>query len=357
MRILTITIVALVALVAVGCGGGEQATAPSPAKRADAAATRFLDTYVAQNGRVVRRDQGNDTVSEGQAYAMLVAAATGDRARFERVWSWTKSNLQRPDGLLSYRWDKGRVADPEPATDADLDAARALLLGAERFGRPAYRAEALRLADSILQVETTTVHGRRVLVAGPWGRSPVTVNPSYFAPRAYQALAAATRDPRWTQIARSSRRLLTRLTTPDRLPSDWARVNAKGRVRATGPPSELSQMPKYGFDAIRVPARLAESCEPQDRALAARMWPVLQKAGAGRVVELTVDGDPVSAARNGASLASAAAAADAAGDDSGAESLLEQAEAQDRRQPTYYGAAWIAMTRLGLDGDRLGGCD
>ena len=249
------------------------------------------------------------------------------------------------------------MADPQPASDADLDAARALLLGAERFGRPALPRGGAAPGRGILQVETTTVDGRRCSSPVRGRRSPVTVNPSYFAPRAYQAIAAATRDPRWTQLAHDSRRLLTQLTTPDRLPSDWARVNAKGRVRATGPPSALSQMPKYGFDAIRVPARLAESCEPKDRALAARLWPVLEKAGAGRAVELTVDGDPVSAARNGASLASAAAAAHAAGDNSAAESLLEQAEAQDRRQPTYYGSAWIALSRLGLDGDRLGGCD
>jgi hypothetical protein len=84
---------------------------------------------------------------------------------------------------------------------------------------------------------------------------------------------------------------------------------------------------------------------------------VLEKAGAGRLVELTVDGDPVSAARNGASLASAAAAAHAAGEDRAADGLLAEADAQDRRQPTYYGSAWIALTRLSLDGDRLGGCD
>jgi len=356
MKTLSITLLAIVAIVAAGCGGDDRSTPPTPAQQADAAADRFLERYVAPNGRVLRRDQGGDTVSEGQAYAMLIAAATHDRKRFDRVWSWTRSNLQRPDGLLSYRWQKGSVADPEPATDADLDASRALLLAADRFHRPEYRSDALRIANRILEQETVAVGNRRVLVAGPWGRSPVTINPSYFAPRAYQAIAAATDNPRWHSIAHGSRTLLTELTTPDRLPSDWARVNAKGRARASGPPADRSQMPRYGFDAIRVPARLAESCEPKDRALAARMWPLLQNAGAGRAVELTVDGDPVSEARNGASLAAAAAAAHAAGDDRAVESLLAQAEAQDRRQPTYYGSAWIALTRLWLDGGRLGGC-
>ncbi len=42
----------------------------------------FLTGYVRENGRVVRTDQGGDTVSEGQAYAMLVAVALGDADNF-----------------------------------------------------------------------------------------------------------------------------------------------------------------------------------------------------------------------------------------------------------------------------------
>jgi endoglucanase len=33
----------------------------------------FLDHYVEGDGRVVRRDEGGDVVSEGQAYGMLIA--------------------------------------------------------------------------------------------------------------------------------------------------------------------------------------------------------------------------------------------------------------------------------------------
>jgi endoglucanase len=64
-------------------------------------AERFLSRYVTADGRVVRREQGGDTVSEGQAYAMLLTAASGDRDRFRRVWRWTRAHLQRRDGLLS----------------------------------------------------------------------------------------------------------------------------------------------------------------------------------------------------------------------------------------------------------------
>src|SRR5436190_12716757 len=97
------------------------------------AGDKFLDDYVERDGRVVRRDEGGDVVSEGQAYAMLIAVAIGDEKRFRAVWSWTKNNLRRPDGLLSWRWFDGKVTDVNTAADADLDAARALALAGRRF--------------------------------------------------------------------------------------------------------------------------------------------------------------------------------------------------------------------------------
>ena len=46
----------------------------SPSRASDArAADRFLAGYVTGDGRVIRRDQGGDIVSEGQAYGMLIA--------------------------------------------------------------------------------------------------------------------------------------------------------------------------------------------------------------------------------------------------------------------------------------------
>src|SRR6266545_2779995 len=118
---------------------------PSAEELARVAADRFLDHYMEPDGRVVRRDQGGDTVSEGQAYAMLITVATGDRARFARVWTWTAQHLQRPDGLLSWHWADGHVVDPEAAADADLDAARALVFAAERFDEPSYLDQAQRI--------------------------------------------------------------------------------------------------------------------------------------------------------------------------------------------------------------------
>ena len=84
----------------------------------------------------------------------------------------------RPDGLISFLWRDGHVEDPEAASDADVDAARALLAAACRFDRPDLREEALALGEAILQQETADVPGRprarrRALGAqGPDHRQP-----------------------------------------------------------------------------------------------------------------------------------------------------------------------------------------
>jgi endo-1,4-beta-D-glucanase Y len=316
---------------------------PSPEDAARSAAEGFLERYVADDGRAVRHDEGGDTVSEGQAYALLLAAATGDEERFEQVWSWTRAHLRRPDGMLAWRWAGGRVADRQPAADADLDAARALIVAARRFGEPRYRAEGRALGEAIERHSTTQVGGRTVLVAGPWARAGAFAAPSYWSPRAFAALGM--RD-----LEASSRRLTLRLTEAG-LPPDWAQVHDWGVVPA-GPPG--GGEPGYSYDAVRTPVRLAESCDPADHRLAARAWPRLRtRPGAP---ERALDGTPRSTIEHPSALAGAAAAAHAAGDRAAAARLLDRAGELDEHHPSYYGAAWVALTRTMLHTDELGSC-
>ena len=138
---------------------------------------------------------------------MLLAAAIGDRRRFDAIWRWTKDNIRRPDGLLSFLWRDGHVVDSQAASDADLDATRALLVAACRFHRPSLRQEALALGNAIMRIEvgSASFQGAPVLTAGPWAITPppVTVNPSYFSPASFAALRAASKDPRWGGLATS----------------------------------------------------------------------------------------------------------------------------------------------------------
>jgi endo-1,4-beta-D-glucanase Y len=314
-----------------------------PAGCGDRQAEGFLDRYVRDDGRVVRTDQGGDTVSEGQSYALLLSVAHGDAERFARVWKWTRDNLQRPDGLLAWRWKDGRVVDDEPAADADLDTARALALAADRFGEPRYRAAGQELVRAIVRGETAWAADRTVMVAGPWARGKAVVNPSYWSPAAFAQLG-------FPKVAESSRRLTERLVE-NGLPPDWARVESYG-IAPSGPPS--GGEPVYSYDAVRTPVRLAESCDPADRELAARMWPKLRESpGAAR---RSLDGTPLTEEEHPAALVGAAAAAQAAGDRAAAGELLGRAADLDGEHPTYYGSAWVELGRAMLQDRGLGRC-
>ena len=349
-RLLVAPVVVAIAAVAVAVVSTRGPDGPAEAR--DAAA-RFLDRYVEHDGRVVRHDQGGDTVSEGQAYAMLIAAGTGDERRFDRVWEWTRKRLRRSDGLLAWRWADGRVAGQQPAADADLDAARALLVAARRFDRADLRRDGLALGRAIAAHEVLPRGDGPVLVAGPWARGPRMINPSYLSPRAFSELDRAGRSPVWGQLERSSLRLLGGLTRRSpHLAPDWARLQGGGAA-PSGPPGEPGE-PVHGFDAVRVPLRLAESCDRGARRLAARAWPALRGDRVAAVRGL--DGSPRADHEHPASLAGAAAAARAAGDDEASAELLDRAAELDRERPSYYGAALTALARVSLDTDGLGSC-
>jgi endoglucanase len=339
--------------------------------RAYDAGRRFLQTYVARDGRVVRHDEGGDTVSEGQAYGMLIAVALDDEDTFRRIWWWTRTHLQRGDGLLSHRWAEGSVSDPQPAADADLDTAHALMLAAERFDDPVLSDDAQRIARGILAEETarvrtaasdaeangaqTTADDALVLVAGPWahpraGRTrQLIVNPSYFSQPAFAALEAATTNHAWTMLDRSSYDLLRALTEDGSLPPDWAAAETSGRIRPIGAPNAPKTRPLHGLDAARVTVRAAMSCKPAWRQLAASAAQIYPPAD-DLPLRLTLDGRPASDDRHPLMLIASAAAAHAAGDTPASTTqLLDDAEQLERRHPSYYGAAWVALGRLWLD--------
>jgi endoglucanase len=361
--------VAVVVPVALGMLGAKGlASHPSLSQKAHDAAESFFSRYVQADGRVSRTDQGGDTVSEGQAYAMLLAVALDDRSSFDRVWTWTRENLQRDDGLLAYHWSNGHVDSSAPATDADLDAARALVLAGKRFESDAYKSEGVRIGEAVLSDETSEVSGLPVLAAGPWAQSSTpTVNPSYFSPRAYADLASAHNDARWDDLAGTSRTVETALSGSG-LPPDWAQVDALvpsgGQASAqaqaiqapsgAAPSESNSSSPTSGLDAVRVAVRSAESCIPADRRIAARFWPLYRRHPGSATYNL--DGTPEGGQTHPASYIAAAAAAKADGDDKAAEEMLDRAQDADSSQPTYYGAAWVALGRVMLTSSALGAC-
>jgi endoglucanase len=336
---------------------GASSAAISHATRA--AATSFLGRYAEPDGRIARLDQGGDTVSAGQAQAMLVSVALGESGPFARVWSWTQRHLQLRSGLFASRWQAGRVVDSEPASDADLDASRALLIAAQRFHAAGYRRAGLRIAHAVLAQETVMRGRIRVLVAGPWARTRGIVDPGYWAPRTLAQLQVATGDRRFGQLEAGVIRLAAALTAAaPHLPSDWAAVSGSGSIHPiAAPPGRPPAPPQYSLDAARLPIRFAEACGAAARRVSASVWPFFASQGTSHIgAAYTLNGAVKNRDQTAVTLVAAAAAAQSAGQAQARDALLAQAQSINSRFPTYYGAAWIALARVELSSSALGGC-
>lgn len=220
--------------------------------------------FIQQDGRVQRPQNGGDTVSEGQAYALLIASLLDDRKTFDRVLDWTERHLSRKgrtgDHLLAWHWEPGKgVTDWNSASDADLDYALALITASARWRDERYAQKARLILSDLLNLETEMVNGRRYLLPGSWrkGRDSYIINPSYSSPAHFRIFFACTGDPRWNDLIEGSYHLIETVSKGFAgvpgvgLVPDWLLLTADGALmRAEG----FSD--RFSWDAIRTPWRL-----------------------------------------------------------------------------------------------------
>jgi endoglucanase len=307
----------------------------------------------------VRLDQGGDTVSEGQAYGMLLAEATGKDTEFATIWNWTRKHLQLSNGLFAYHANAaGQVIGQQPASDADLLTAWALL----RYSGPGaagMHADGRRVASAILAHEVTSgPGGMPVLTAGPWATGrPATLDPSYWSLPAMQGLASLTGDQTWQRMATGAVTMTQTMTNDGHtLPPDWAALTASGTLQPEPAPGGAQPQTQYGPDAQRTVAWFAASCDPAARSLAASWWPLLRPASHADALALQPNGNVLSGEPAVLPLVASAAAAKAASDGSATGQLLQRAAAQQRTTPTYYGGAWDALGQALLSSSTLSSC-
>jgi endoglucanase len=325
------------------------ATAVSPSTRA--AADRFLARYVTSDGRVIRHDQGGDIVSEGQAYAMLIAEVAQRPALVRTIWSWTAAHLGNSDGLFaSHATGSGQIEDPHSATDADILIAFALLryAGADQS---TLRREGRRVAGAVLAQESVTLpDGAPLPVAGPWAKPAGMVDPSYLMPSVFAALAGLTGDDRWNRAAAAAVAVVGELTYGGRLlPPDWARLVGSRLLPIPKPGGGAGV--QYGFDAARLPIWFATACSAGARHIARGWWlNVLSMEGRAGPQALSLRGAAINPAPSPLPLIAGSAGAAAADDEPAARALSSRATLLAREDPTYYGDAWVALGPALLEG-------
>ena len=236
------------------------------------------DTYKSQfilsNGRIIDPSQDNVTTSEAQSYAMLRAVWVDDKTTFDKVYSFTKTQMKRPkDHLFGWRYNKlanGQYGltpngGDNSAADADSDIAYALLLASKRWNDPKYQSDALPIIKDLWKYETASVSGgKRYLIAGNWAQDPqkLVINVSYFAPYEWRAFAKIDTQDNWQSLVDPAYQLLTDSgTVPlDKakgvgLPPDWLAIDRKTTEITAANLDNLKTT--YSFDAMRTPWRIA----------------------------------------------------------------------------------------------------
>ncbi len=235
----------------------------------------YKQAFISSDGRVIRPKE-NDTVSEGQAYAMLRAVWMDDQQTFERCRKWTEQNLSRKtlagDSLLAWNWKEGSIIDEMPASDADIDYALALILASRRWRdqqdlSALYQGSAEAILSDILKLETfRTKTGR--LYLSPWilqKREDVALypqNPSYYSPAHFRIFAKVSGDKRWLELIDTTYHLISSLGSSFDgeegvgLIPDWCGVDDNDALHVL--PGKNSG---WGWEAVRIPFRLVLDAE------------------------------------------------------------------------------------------------
>jgi endo-1,4-beta-D-glucanase Y len=185
-------------------------------------------------------------VSEGIGYGMLLAVNTNDQDAFDKLWAYYSAHTNA-NGVMDWNTEPcGDAWEFNGASDAELDAAMALIQADARWG--GYAADATNLITIIRDFETETCSGRIVLKAGDaWGACD-RINPSYFAPGYYRAFAQFVPDQaqHWNDMVVDTYELYDIMQTRmSGLYPDW--VNSDGSDNGG----------QYWWEACRVPWRVA----------------------------------------------------------------------------------------------------
>jgi 4-amino-4-deoxy-L-arabinose transferase-like glycosyltransferase len=149
--------------------------------------------------------------AQHQAAAMLRAVWTADRSGFAQTWQWTKAHLLTESGVLASTWQGGAVADPRSSSDADTDAALALLLASKRWDDPELEAAGREMVRAIWRAEVATAAGTPYLTAGTWATQGqvLGVRLSHLAPYAYHVFQEVDPEHDWLSLVASSYKALS----------------------------------------------------------------------------------------------------------------------------------------------------
>ncbi len=219
----------------------------------------YKKNFISEDGRVIDFQNNSITHSEAQGYGMLLSVLFDDKETFEKLWNWTKFNLQKRkgDNLLSWSWgkhisDKWTVLDYNNATDGDTLVAYALCLAGEKWRKEEFINEAKAIINDIKEFLIIKRDIYQYLLPGYFGfqkGESLILNPSYYILPAYKAFASVSDKDFWENFYSESIKFLEKVSFGQYgLPADWIVIQNKNIITL---PDDRENI--FGFEAIRIP--------------------------------------------------------------------------------------------------------
>ena len=221
----------------------------------------YKKNFISPQGRVIDNGNGGVTHSEGQGYGMLIAEAYGDRPTFDKIWNWTKENLQarQDDKLISWLWKPGQdgggsVADANNASDAEILVAWALLRASKHWEDYAYQQAAAEILVELRRMAVKDTPQGPVLLPGADGffkDDGIILNPSYYIFPAFGTFSKSFPGSGWEALSKTGLKMVGEARFGRwSLTPDWVLSAETFSMNAPFPPD-------FGYNAIRIPLQLA----------------------------------------------------------------------------------------------------
>ena len=213
--------------------------------------------------------KNHDARTEGLSYGMMVAVQLNKKDVFDRLWRWTKKNMQHQGGSRDayFAWSiepkSGKHNSEGSASDGELYFITDLLFASNRWGNNTginYYAEARRILDAMWSKDGTdgvmnilnTEHKQITFTPDKFGYR--FTDPSYHVPAFFEIWAEYAKDGKeqfYRDCADSARAFLRRACHPvTGLNTDMAEFS--------GIPSKSFWIPNaFRYDSWRVPMNIA----------------------------------------------------------------------------------------------------
>ena len=202
--------------------------------------------YDASQGWVLAPEGTCSTVSEAIAYGMLISVYMDDQDVFNKLYGTWKSNGGNGAGM---NWRVGCQGGSGSASDADFDAALALVMASKQWGG-SYLTDAKTI---ISWIATNDINGNKIKPGNQWNDA---FNPSYATTANFQLFQDVAGGSWNSVISQAYTDLNACANSTTGLVPDWCDWNTH-KPTTTSAAVAQDENPGFFDDAARTPWRMA----------------------------------------------------------------------------------------------------